>query len=65
MTSDTVFWVASMTKAIVSAAAMQMVEQGKVGLDQNLGEILPELARPQVLAQLAQNRQPAIAKSMP
>ena len=49
MTADTVFWVASMTKAIVSAAALQMVEQGKVGLDQNLGEILPELANPQVL----------------
>src|SRR6185437_7626060 len=49
MTTDTVFWVASMTKAIVSAAAMQMVEQGKVGLDQNLGEILSELANPQVL----------------
>ncbi len=49
MTTDTVFWIASMTKAIVSTAAMQMVEQGKVGLDQNLGEILPRLARPQVL----------------
>jgi methyl acetate hydrolase len=49
MKIDTVFWVASMTKAIVSVAAMQMFEQGKVGLDQNLGEILPELARAQVL----------------
>ncbi len=49
MTIDTVFWVASMTKAVVSAAAMQMFEQGKVGLDQNLGEILPELAKAQVL----------------
>ncbi len=49
MTPDTVFWIASMTKAIVSAAAMQMVEQGKVGLDQDLGEILPQLAKPQVL----------------
>jgi methyl acetate hydrolase len=49
MTPDTVFWIASMTKAIVSAAAMQMVEQNKVGLDQNLGEVLPQLAKPQVL----------------
>ena len=40
MTPDTVFWIASMTKAIVSTAAMQMVERGRVGLDQNLGEIL-------------------------
>jgi len=49
MTVDTVFWIASMTKAIVSAAAMQMVEQGKVGLDQDLGGILPELANRPVL----------------
>ncbi|HST76461.1 MAG TPA: serine hydrolase domain-containing protein [Acetobacteraceae bacterium] len=49
MTVDTVFWIASMTKAIVSAAAMQMVEQGKVGLEQDLGGILPELANRPVL----------------
>ncbi|MBN8910006.1 MAG: beta-lactamase family protein, partial [Rhodospirillales bacterium] len=49
MTVDTVFWIASMTKAIVSAAAMQMVEQGKVGLDQDLGGILPDLANRPVL----------------
>ncbi len=49
MTVDSVFWIASMTKAIVSAAAMQMVEQGKVTLEQDLGAILPALANPQVL----------------
>ncbi len=49
MTPDTVFWIASMTKAIVSAAAMQMVEQGRVGLEQDLGTILPELADRPVL----------------
>ena len=49
MTPDTVFWIASMTKAIVSAAAMQMVERGRVGLDQGLGEILPPLATPRVI----------------
>jgi methyl acetate hydrolase len=43
MTLDTVFWIASMTKAIVSTAAMQLVEQGKVGLDQDLGSVLPAL----------------------
>lgn len=49
MTTDTVFWIASMTKALVSAAAMQLVEQSKITLDQDLGAILPELAKPQVL----------------
>jgi methyl acetate hydrolase len=49
MTTDTVFRIASMTKAITGAAAMQMVEQGKLALDQPAGEILPFLANPQVL----------------
>lgn len=49
MTTDTVFRIASMTKAITAAAAMQMVEQGKLDLDQPAGEILPFLANPQVL----------------
>ena len=49
MTTDTVFWIASMTKAITSAAAMQLVEQGKLALDQPVANILPELSPPQVL----------------
>src|SRR5829696_5885410 len=49
MTIDTVFWIASMTKAITSAPAMQLVEQGKLVLDEPIADILPELVRPQVL----------------
>lgn len=49
MGMDTVFHIASMTKAITGTAAMQMVEQGKLALDQPAGEILPALAAPQVL----------------
>jgi methyl acetate hydrolase len=49
MTSDTVFWIASMTKAITSTAAMQLVEAGKLALDRPVGDVLPELAAPQVL----------------
>ncbi len=49
MTVDSVFWIASMTKAVTTAAAMQMVEQGKLKLDQPAGEILPDLASAQVL----------------
>src|SRR5208282_2908971 len=33
MTVDTVFLIASMTKAITSTAAMRLVEQGKLSLD--------------------------------
>ena len=49
MTLDTVFWIASMTKAVTSVAAMQLVEQGRLELDAPLGELLPGLASPQVL----------------
>jgi len=49
MSTDTVFWIASMTKAITSAAAMQLVEQGKLALDNEIANVLPELAAPQVL----------------
>jgi CubicO group peptidase (beta-lactamase class C family) len=49
MTTDTVFWIASMTKALVSAAAMQLVERGVLSLDQDAGEVVPELADCQVL----------------
>ena len=49
MTQDTVFWLLSMTKAITATACMQLVEQGKLGLDQPMSRILPELAAPMVL----------------
>ena len=49
MTADSVFWIASMTKAITCAAGMQLVEQGKLSLDEPIGKILPDLANPQVL----------------
>ena len=49
MTVDSVFWIASMTKAITSTAAMQLVERGDLQLDQPISEVLPELASPWVL----------------
>ena len=49
MTTDSVFWIASMTKAVTTAAAMQLVEQGKLSLDAPIGKLLPDLAAPQVL----------------
>jgi len=45
MTLDTVFWIASMSKAVTTVAAMQLVERGAVGLD----DALPELESAQVL----------------
>src|SRR5205823_5861594 len=49
MTLDSVFRIASMTKAITSVAAMQLVEQGKLKLEDPVPTIDPALASPQVL----------------
>src|SRR4030088_2477955 len=49
MTADSVFWIASMTKAITAAGAMQLVEQGRLALEAPIGNVLPDLAAPQVL----------------
>src|SRR5581483_2089148 len=49
MTTDSVFWIASMTKAVTTAGAMQLVEQGKLSLDEPIGKLLPDLATPMVL----------------
>ena len=60
MTLDTVFRIASMTKAITGTAAMQMLEQGKLALDQPAGEIVPALAAPQVLEGFNDAGQPSL-----
>lgn len=49
MTPDTVVWIASMTKAVTGAAAMQLVEQGKLGLDKPAKEVIPQLGDVEVL----------------
>jgi CubicO group peptidase (beta-lactamase class C family) len=49
MQVDTLCQIASMTKALVSVGAMQLVEQGRLDLDADIGTLLPELANPQVL----------------
>ncbi|MDR3521406.1 MAG: serine hydrolase [Acidocella sp.] len=49
MQSDSVFRIASMTKALTSVAALQQVEVGALKLDAPLYEMLPDLASPQVL----------------
>jgi len=43
LTSDALFRIASMTKPITSVALMQLVEQGRVGLDDPAAKYLPEL----------------------
>ncbi|MCA6118192.1 beta-lactamase family protein [Bradyrhizobium sp. WSM 1738] len=60
MTTDSVFWIASMTKAITTAAGMQLVEQGKLSLDEPIGRLLPDLANPQVLEGFDERGEPKL-----
>jgi methyl acetate hydrolase len=52
MAKDTIFRIASMTKAVTSVGVMQLVEQGKVGLDEEVSKYLPRLASPQVFSKV-------------
>src|ERR1700761_1465773 len=47
--TDALFRIASMTKPITSVALMQLVEQGKISLDDPAEKYLPELANPKVI----------------
>lgn len=49
MTLDTVCWIASMTKPVTGAAAMQLVERGLLNLDMHASTVLPGLADAGVL----------------
>jgi methyl acetate hydrolase len=49
MTTDAIFRLASMTKAITSAGIMQLVEDGKVALDAPVSAYLPDLHPPGIL----------------
>src|SRR5262249_19889559 len=49
MSTDTVFRIASMVKLLTSVAALQLVERGKLKLDEPAGNIDPALATPRIL----------------
>jgi methyl acetate hydrolase len=60
MTADTVVWIASMTKAVTGACAMQLVEQGRLSLDAPIATVLPELDKVQVLEGFAPDGTPRL-----
>lgn len=49
MTVDSVFRIASMTKAVTSVVAMQLVDEGKLRLETPVSQHIAALANPQVL----------------
>jgi methyl acetate hydrolase len=48
-TTDTMFRIASMTKALTSVAALQLVEQGRLALDQTVASVIPAFGKLQLL----------------
>lgn len=49
MSRDTMFRIASMTKPVTSVAALMLVEEGRISLDDPISRWLPELAEPRVM----------------
>lgn len=49
MARDSIFRIASITKPVVAAAVMMLVEDGRIALDDPVGQWLPELASPSVV----------------
>ena len=52
MRRDTIFRIASMTKPVTAAAAMMLVEESRIGLDDPVERWLPELASRRVLRRI-------------
>ena len=62
MTPDTVVWIASMTKAITGAVAMQQVERGALKLDAPAKDVTPYLGEVQVLESFDAEGKPRLRK---
>lgn len=52
MRKDAIFRIASMTKALTSACVMMLVEEGRLGLDDEVGKYLPAFRDKQVISRL-------------
>jgi methyl acetate hydrolase len=50
MRLDSVFRIASMTKAVTGAAAMKLIEEGKLSLEQPMAQVAPELGEVMILS---------------
>ena len=60
MAPDSVFWIASMTKAITGVAAMMLVEAGKLSLDTPATALVPEIGALGVLEGFDEAGQPRL-----
>ena len=58
--TDSIFAIASMTKAVTTVAALQLVDEGKLGLDEPVSKYLPKLANLDVLEGFDANGKPSL-----
>lgn len=59
---DAVFLLASQTKLLTTIAALQVVERGLFGLDEDLSEQLPELGGQQIIQGFGEDDQPILVE---
>ncbi len=52
MQKDTIFNIASMTKAVTSAGVMMLIDEGKLSLDDEVSKYLPEFKSPKVISKV-------------
>lgn len=60
--ADSVCWIASMTKLLTAVSAMQLVEKGKIGLDDDLGKVISQLSKIEVLKGFDDDGKPIMEK---
>lgn len=59
---DAVFLLASQTKLLTAVAALQVVERGLIAFDDDIAELLPELAEQPVLTGFDEDDKPILEK---
>lgn len=62
ITEDAMFLLASQTKLLASIAALQIVDRGLFGLDDDVSEKLPELAAQPILEGFDEDNKPILVK---
>ncbi|API57939.1 hypothetical protein BSL82_00340 [Tardibacter chloracetimidivorans] len=62
LNEDSIFRIYSMTKPVTGAAAMLLIEDGKLKLDQNIADFLPGFAQPRVALDPARSLESRPAK---
>ncbi|KAF7597024.1 hypothetical protein BBP40_011390 [Aspergillus hancockii] len=63
VTEDSIFWVASLTKIVTAVAVMIVVERGLISLDDDVGQVVPELAAPEVLSGFDEDGKPIVYRT--